>query len=147
MRERGGDFAILLDHFNRMYSEELNQDPLQFTDEAMEALSVYRWPGNVRELRNLVESLHLTLADTAVTIASLTASGLNLEGMTDAGDDQTVPDLEGEDQNLARMERSVITKAIQDNNGNLTLAAKQIGIARSTLYRKMAQFRIQRSFV
>lgn len=63
LRERDDDFSILIDHFNRLFANEYNEDLLQFTDETLAALSQYSWPGNVRELRNFVENLHLTSQD------------------------------------------------------------------------------------
>jgi len=138
---------ILLEHVNGLFAEELRQEPLQFTSEAREALSTYRWPGNVRELRNLVESLHLTTQAGVVTLDDLISSGVNFSRADDSersglnsGAAQKMHDLE-------EMHRTMIKTAIEENNGNLTLAARQIGIARSTLYRRMAEFNIHRNFV
>lgn len=146
LRDRGYDFSILLDHFNRTFADDLDKNPLQFTEAAMEALSRYSWPGNVRELRNLVESLHLTSSQDTVTLTDLNNSGIYVGGPDTRDGDQRISGPADEAHGLEEMQRQVIKKAIQDNNGNLTLAARQIGIARSTLYRKMAQFNIQRSY-
>ena len=147
LRARGDDYLILLEHFNVLFAEELGQQPLQFTSEAMEALSIYSWPGNVRELRNLVESLHLTTQAGVVTPDDLSGSGVNFSRAneskrpgSDNGEGKKIHDLE-------EMHRAMIKTAIEDNNGNLTLAARQIGIARSTLYRRMAEYNIHRNFV
>ncbi len=147
LRARGDDYLILLEHFNELFAEELGQQPLRFTGEAMEALSIYSWPGNVRELRNLVESLHLTTQAGVVTPDDLSSSGVNFSRAdqskrpgSDNGEAQKIHDLE-------EMHRAMIKTAIEDNNGNLTLAARQIGIARSTLYRRMAEYNIHRNFV
>ncbi len=146
LRDRGDDIFILLDHFNETFAGELDRNPLEFTDAAREALSHYPWPGNVRELRNLVESLHLTLSQRTVTVADIIASGIYVSGTDGLNEDDRNATSAGEAHDLDEMQRRVIKKAILDNNGNLTLAARQIGIARSTLYRKMEQFSIHRSY-
>lgn len=146
LRERGVDIVILLEHFNSLFAAELGTDPLNFTEDALQFLLKYRWPGNVRELRNLVESLHLTKADAEVTLADVTSCCVEVEPSQGPGVDlQTVAPVGGA-ENLEDLECLLIKKAIQDNNGNLTLAAKQIGIARSTLYRKMELCKIKRTF-
>ena len=147
LRARGDDYLILLEHFNRMFADELKQEALQFTGEALEVLSAYGWPGNVRELRNLVESLHLTTQAGIVTPDDLISAGISLSR---AGDPEGAGPSGGvveETHDLEEMHRRMIKTAIEDNNGNLTLAARQIGIARSTLYRRMAEYNIQRNFV
>jgi transcriptional regulator with PAS, ATPase and Fis domain len=141
LRERGEDITILIDHFNEMFAEELGAQPLQFSDDAIGLLLGYRWPGNVRELRNLVESLHLTASSGKVTCHDLMARGIETDDAAANPQDET-----GQGNGLADMQRRMIKKAIAENHGNLTLVAKQMGIARSTLYRKMEQFGIHRSY-
>lgn len=146
LRERGDDFSILIDHFNRVFAAEYDESLLQFTGEALEALSRYSWPGNVRELRNLVESLHLTSPDRIIGLSDLVRSGVDLEGRGRIDDENGTFRSTGETGDLAELQRLTIRRAIDDTGGNLTLAAKQLGIARSTLYRKMDQSGIKRSF-
>ena len=147
LRARGDDCMILLEHFNRMYAAEFNQEMLRFTHETIEALSKYNWPGNVRELKNLVESLHLTTQESTVTLEDLISSGIDLNGSDCSERDGPRSEALGGTSDLEEMRRQMIKKAIHDNNGNLTLAARQIGIARSTLYRRMAEYKIQRNYV
>ncbi|MGI9464272.1 MAG: sigma-54 interaction domain-containing protein, partial [Aestuariivirgaceae bacterium] len=146
LRERGEDIAILTDHFNRIFAEDLGADVLQLTPQAMQFLSHYHWPGNVRELRNLMERLHLTSSRVTIDLADIIDSGLDVEKPHPAGDDEPDRMTVGDIDSFGQMECLLIKKAIQDNNGNLTLAAKQIGIARSTLYRKMEQCNIHRTY-
>lgn len=146
LRDRGDDIFILLDHFNQTFADELDRRPLQFTDAAREVMSRYPWPGNVRELRNLIESLHLTAAQSTITATDLITSGIYVSGAEGHSEGREVTGSADELRDLDEMQRRVIKKAIQDNNGNLTLAARQIGIARSTLYRKMEQYNIHRSY-
>lgn len=149
LRERGDDVIILLDHFNRMFAEELGESPLQFSDASMRVLSAYSWPGNVRELRNLVEGLHLTAVERMVSPSDLNNLGISVDGVDDgARGELRQPAVESgrELRGMEDMQRRMIKKAIEDNGGNLTKAARQIGIARSTLYRKMADFNLQKNY-
>ena len=146
LRDRGDDIAILLEHFNALFADELGNRPLRFSDDALDLLSRYRWPGNVRELRNLVESLHLTSATGQVAVNDLIAAGIEVDQLASPGDQGPATPQASEAKSFEQMECLLIKKAIEDNKGNLTLAAKQIGIARSTLYRKMDRCNIHRRF-
>lgn len=149
LRERGDDVFILLDHFNEMFAKELGESPLQFSDASMQVLLTYSWPGNVRELRNLVEGLHLTAVNRTVSPSDLNNLGILVDDVDpDAavGPLQPAAETGRESRDMEDMQRRVIKKAIEDNGGNLTKAARQIGIARSTLYRKMADFKLQKNY-
>ncbi|MEM7636139.1 MAG: sigma-54-dependent Fis family transcriptional regulator, partial [Pseudomonadota bacterium] len=139
LRERGDDSAILLDYFRHQIAKDLDEPPLEFSQAAMEVLNRYRWPGNVRELRNLVESLHLTSQAGVVDASDLLSAGI-AAGESDHSGTAVSPDPSQNLKDMATMEYLTIKAAIESNGGNLTLAAKQVGIARSTLYRKMQQF-------
>lgn len=146
LRERGEDITILIHHFNEMFAKELDAEPLHFSSDAQELLLGYRWPGNVRELRNLVESLHLTAISGNVTCSDLIARGIDVDDQATVPGDGLALGEAGRGNGLEDMQRRMIKRAIAENHGNLTLVAKQMGIARSTLYRKMEQFGIHRSY-
>ena len=145
LRERGDDASILLDYFRHQIADDLDEPPLEFSEAAVAALNRYDWPGNVRELRNLVESLHLTSPAGLVDAPDLLNVGI-AAGEPDCPGSVDSPDLSNGGKNLATMEYLMIKAAIESNGGNLTLAAKQVGIARSTLYRKMQQFDLKKSY-
>lgn len=145
LRERGDDAAILLDYFRHQIAKDLDEQPLEFSQAAMEVLNRYRWPGNVRELRNLVESLHLTSQAGVVDASDLLGAGI-AAGESDHSGTAVSPDPSQNLKDMATMEYLTIKAAIESNGGNLTLAAKQVGIARSTLYRKMQLFDLKKSY-
>ncbi|MEO9876610.1 MAG: sigma-54-dependent Fis family transcriptional regulator [Anderseniella sp.] len=145
LRERGDDAAILLDYFRHQIAKDLDEPPLEFSEAAMEALNRYRWPGNVRELRNLVESLHLTSPAGFVDASELLNAGI-AAGESDHSGSEVSRTPSDNLKDMATMEYLMIKSAIESNGGNLTLAAKQVGIARSTLYRKMQQFDLKKSY-
>ena len=142
LRERGDDCLLLLDHFNRNIADRRGVSPLRFTNEALGAMLAYQWPGNVRELRNLVERLHLLARNPLVAVEDLPAeigerqpidSALSIEADTHV-------------LSFAEAERQAIITALSAEHGNLSKVAQRLGISRPTLYRKMDQFGIKRSY-
>ena len=142
LRERQGDIAELTRTFLRQLSE-VHEIPLKEIDPSvLRCLEKYSWPGNVRELRNVVESLILTAPDDIIF-----AEDLPPEILT-ASPDFVEP--QGEDANdslsvLARSEFEQIKKVLQQTGGNATLAAKELGIAKSTLYLKLKKYSLDES--
>jgi len=127
LRERKEDIPLLVNHylldFNKHYNKALEVDSVLISQ-----LTKYHWPGNIRELQHAVER--------AVILSK--QSVLNQE------DFQLSPSFEPVEHentlNLTSIEREVIQQAIKKSNGNLTLAAEELGIGRTTLYRKMEEY-------
>jgi len=136
LRDRPGDIPLLVNRFIREFTQE-NEKTLQgLTSEAMEALSSYAWPGNVRQLRNAIERMvvlsrgdRLTLRDVPADVRE-TASG-------PTGDSPVRP---GKGGTLEDAERSLIVQALEATGGNRAQAAKQLGISRRTLHRKLNEY-------
>jgi len=142
LRERGSDCLLLLDHFNGKMAERRDVSPLRFTNEALDAMLAYHWPGNVRELRNLVERLHLLTCHGLVGIDDLPA-----EMVMHASIGSGAPmEAEGHVLSFAEAERQAVISALSAEHGNLSKVAHRLGISRPTLYRKMEQFGIKRSY-
>jgi transcriptional regulator of acetoin/glycerol metabolism len=125
LRARAGDVGILLDHYNSSLARKHGVPERVFGDSVRAALAAYAWPGNVRELRNLVEVLLLT-ASGAVSLAEFPPEIQDLE----AGAGEA-------DLRLDDVGRQVISRAIQTAGGNLSEAARKLGISRSTLHRRL----------
>ncbi|WP_035713833.1 sigma-54-dependent Fis family transcriptional regulator [Azorhizobium doebereinerae] len=124
LRERGDDVLLLWDHAARNAALRAGRGPARLTPAAEAALVAYAWPGNVRELRNLVDMLHATLSHDVVDVDDLppeltsAQAGAAPEGMA----------------KLRTVEEAAIIAAVEACGGNLSKAAKKLGIARSTLY-------------
>jgi len=125
LRARPGDVEILLDHYNRTLAEKHGVHERVFGPAARAALAAYSWPGNVRELRNMVEGLLLTGS------GEVTPEEFPPE-IQDAGDAEG-----GERIRLDEIGREAISRAIATTGGNLSEAARKLGIARSTLHRRI----------
>lgn len=148
LRERGSDSLLLIEHFNRKMADRKNTAPLHFSNEALDMLLAYRWPGNVRELRNLVERLHILSHHGFVGPDDLPAEFIEQQDHSaaaqsaDGGSEAEPAVLTFEDA-----ERRAVRNALAAEHGNLSKVAQRLGISRPTLYRKLEQFGIKRSFV
>ncbi|MEO1680388.1 MAG: sigma 54-interacting transcriptional regulator [Pseudomonadota bacterium] len=136
LRERGDDILLLLDHFNLRTAQDYGQQPLAFAPELEGLFLGYRWPGNVRELRNLVQRLHSVCGGRTATAEDL-PPGMIAEA---PADEPSAKD------RLQDAEKTIIIKAFERHNGNLSRVAEDLGITRPTLYRRLRQHNIQRVY-
>jgi len=128
LRERGDDVLLLAKYFLRLFNDEHKKKVRRFSASAISFLKNYEWPGNVRELRNRVQRA-IIMSD-ASTIEAL-----------DLGCDMELPELQEEAQPVIslreareRLEKELITSAIDRQNGNIVKAAEELGVSRPTLY-------------
>ncbi len=125
LRERREDIAPLATHFLERYAARYRKAGAVFAPEALGALQDYDWPGNVRELDHVIERAVLMAPGRTVGPADL---GLRAR----AGG---APSLE--DMPLEAVEAVLIRKALARHGGNVSLAAKALGLSRSALYRRL----------
>jgi two-component system nitrogen regulation response regulator NtrX len=136
LRERRGDVPDLAEHFLRLACVENDLAPKLLTAGAVEYLVQLPWPGNVRELRNLMERLAVLVPLESVSRDHvLEALQLSAVRVTSAG---PVPLREAR----ARFERQYILDRLAANRGSLQGTARDLGIERTNLYRKMRQLGI-----
>jgi len=133
LTEREGDVEALLwhfiDYFNAGAMTERHVESIRA--DALEAMQEYAWPGNVRELRNVVEYAFAVGEGPAITLEELTPE---LRG--------EAPDIRDDADPRAR-EIQRIKRALKDAHGKKNEAAKQLGMSRSTLWRKLREFRLE----
>jgi DNA-binding NtrC family response regulator len=133
LRERPEDIPLLTDHFLEIYGRKYGRAHLELDAEARRALSAYAWPGNVRQLQHAVERA-VILTESAV----LTADAFLLAAPGKPGADE----LALTTYNLETVEREVIVKALRHCQGNVSQAARELGLTRTALYRRMARYGI-----
>lgn len=139
LRERREDIALLLRYFCGKHGAE----KVNFDSGAMAALSSYRWPGNVRELENLVERLLIMRGGDTITLSDLPDKIRNGGAVSDvAPSPANVVNLPDEGYSLERLEREVVTYALERNLWNQTAAAKFLRIPRHTLLYRMEKYGI-----
>ncbi len=123
LRDRGEDSVLLASYFLKRFNDQFDRKLRGFTTEAIAAIAACPWRGNVRELENRVKRA-VIMADGA----QITGADLELA--------ESAPDADELDLRTARSraERTVIQRALAQSNGNLSIAAKLLGISRPTLY-------------
>lgn len=139
LRQRPKDIPLLFSHYMQRFSKENNIEVKQMDQEALEAFMSYEWPGNIRELMNVTEQL-VTLVDgkeiTLKDLPEIVSSRLN--GETGMAEDNH--SLKSEQH---KQEKQVIIQALEKHEGNKSKAAQDLGIHRTTLYKKIKDFQIE----
>src|SRR4051812_35645650 len=125
LRDRREDLEPLAEHFLRRYAARYRKPIAGLEPEAVAALEAHPWPGNVRELDHTLERAVLMAAGT-----TLRAADLGLKGTGGAA-------ARLEDLPLEEVERVLIRKALERHGGNVSAAAKALGLSRSALYRRL----------
>ena len=136
LRTRREDIPELAEHFLRLSSVENGVKPKRLSPRAVDFLVQLPWQGNVRELRNLMERVVVLIAKEVVGHSDLMGV-LNMSSA--AGEEGPLPLREAR----ARFERQYILYRLSANGGNLGHTARELGIERTNLYRKMKQLGIQ----
>ena len=139
LRDRKDDIPLLVRTFLRQFSQANEKEVADLTPEAMNALLTYNWPGNVRELRTAIEHGVVMTTGSKITVRDLppslrqAASATLPRGIsaTKAFGEKASP------LDLHETERKLILQALAATNGNVTAAAKKLGISRRTLHRKI----------
>src|SRR5437870_10062318 len=139
LRERKDDIPLLVRAFLRQFSKANNKQVVDLAPEAMNALLTYNWPGNVRELRTAMEHGVVMATGSKITPRDLPSALRQAAGATlprgisaaKAFGEKASP------LDLHETERKLILQALATTNGNVTAAAKKLGISRRTLHRKI----------
>lgn len=122
LKERAADVAVLAKHFLREYTKEYNAQARSFSEDAMRALTRYHWPGNVRELMNQLKRVVL-MSDTIM----LEEAHLDLPKRGDGK--RSLKSIR------ERSERDALLLVLESHSGQVSTAAKELGVSRATMYR------------
>jgi DNA-binding NtrC family response regulator len=138
LRDRIGDIPLLAEHFLAKFLAGSPKRILGFSPQAASAMQRYAWPGNIRELENCVERAVVLCRHAYIDVGDLPPAVL---GGADHHGEKGAPDhrrtLKGA---LAEPEKQVILAALRAGKGNRQATARQLGINRSTLYKKMKRY-------
>jgi len=164
LRDRREDIPDLAEYFLRTYRIKMGKKIQGFSEEVYQAFYTYSWPGNIRELENVVERAVVLCSGDRITLSCLpeelvrwnvqAARTLALSPKTAGApglspiiphhhEAPEVPHRALFRQTAAQAEADLIRKALAQNGNNRTLAARELGIHRATLYRKMKQYGIE----
>jgi len=132
LRERSSDIALLSAEMLRRFARKYHREGLSLSEDAIKMLKEYAWPGNVRELQHAIER--------AVIMC---------EGNIIRDDDFSFIQVRHDDfrqhnnYNLENLEEWAIHKALRKHGGNISHAAKELGLSRGAMYRRMEKYNIQ----
>ena len=138
LRQRPDDIETIIDHLNQRFAKKYGCPPKSLPPEVMQNLQRYRWPGNIRELQNVFEAM-FALSDGDCIDGTLLPPHIR-EAAVDSVLARDEPNVAATGR-LAEMERQAINAAVASAHGNLSMAARALGISRSTLYVKLAAMR------
>jgi len=131
LKNRGKDIELLANFFLDKFATKYNKSNLNFSQNTTQKLMNYSWPGNIRELQHTIEKA-VILSDGQIILSS------HCWPDGDNSNKKCVADT----LNLVQNEKLIIEKAIQKYKGNISNAARELGINRSTLYKKMEKYDI-----
>ncbi|UOE46424.1 sigma-54 dependent transcriptional regulator [Mucilaginibacter sp. SMC90] len=133
LRRRNEDIVILARHFAKLYASKYLKPSMDFDAAAVTKLKSYNFPGNVRELQYTIERAVIMADDSTLRPDDLIFSILetSTESVADA---DNIP--------LSALEKNAILRVIEKHNGNITRAAKELGLTRTALYRRLSKYDI-----
>jgi len=130
LRERSDDIPLLAKHFLKVYAKKYKKIIKDISAAAIKELIKYHWPGNVRELQHAIERA-MIMTENEV----LQPDDFHLKKSFGK-----VDELELETYNLEEVEKNIIKKVLTKNKGNISTASKELGLTRTSLYRRMEKF-------
>lgn len=139
LRARRDDIPLLVAHQLRRVGEELGRSDLRVEPAALERLVAWDWPGNVRQLENVVQRAVLSSRDGTVRLLDLPDEVRTSATSVPAHPVHARPLDELPVAPLAELERRAIEQALARSGGNVERAARELGIGRATIYRKLAR--------
>jgi len=122
LKERMGDIPLIANHYLQVFSKEYNAQARGFTEDALKSLSRYPWPGNIHEFINQIKRVVLMsdevmLDETTLDLPKRSEGRINLKSIRE------------------RSEKDALILVLESNNGQVSQAAKELGISRATMYR------------
>lgn len=130
LRERTDDVKLLANHFLQKLTQKYRKKIDGFSKEAINAMKAYQWPGNIREIEHVIERAVIITDNEQIEVTDLHFStkktAINLS----------------ESLNLEEAEKMLVEQAIQKHQGNISRAAKDLGLTRAALYRRLEKHQL-----
>ncbi len=131
LRHRTEDLGDLCEFFFEEFSKEFNCEKKSLAPEALKVLTAYQWPGNIRELRSIIRRISILSEDNIISVKDI-PEHLKMKN--------NIVSING--GNLSNKEKDFILEVLEKNDQNISLSAKELGIGRTTLYRKIKKYNI-----
>jgi len=133
LRNRSDDIVLLANHFAKIYSDKYIKPAVEFDRRAIDKLKSYHYPGNVRELQYTIERAVIMSDGDVLQAEDLIFSPIETAGLSSE---------EPKDLKLSTIEKNTILRVIEKHHGNITKAAKELGLTRTALYRRLSKYDI-----
>ena len=134
LRKRKEDIELLTNHFAKIYSTKYFKNNIRLSNAAMQKLEQYHFPGNVRELQYIIERVIIMSDNDVIEAGDIIFSPIESSFQnTEEQNNET---------KLSAIEKNTILRVIEKNNGNITKAAKELGLTRTALYRRLGKYEI-----
>ncbi|RYD80195.1 MAG: sigma-54-dependent Fis family transcriptional regulator, partial [Sphingobacteriales bacterium] len=127
LRQRGDDIILLAEYFADIYARKYSKGAIQIDNKAKQKLAGYHFPGNVRELQYAIERAIIMAESDTLTESDIIFSALENKETAAVND-----------TNLTLMEKNTIQRVVEKHNGNITRAARELGLTRTALYRRLS---------
>ncbi len=134
LRERIEDIPLLAEHFLNFYAKKYGKEIRSFSSQLLSRMNKYHWPGNVRELQHAVERAVIMSKGAMLEPEQFFFSSPTQKSEKEGGE------LSLEHYDLETVEKIMIKKVLQKHNGNITKAAGELGLTRSSLYRRLEKY-------
>jgi two-component system, NtrC family, response regulator HydG len=133
LRKRGEDIPQLSKHFVRIYADKYLKPFLELDQKALDKLKTHHYPGNVRELQYTIERAVIMAENDVLQPEDLIFSPIESSRFSEE---------EPEELRLSTIEKNTILRVIEKHNGNISRAAKELGLTRTALYRRLSKYNI-----
>jgi DNA-binding NtrC family response regulator len=133
LRKRGDDIVLLANYFCSLYSNKYMKPGLGIESKALQKLLNYNYPGNVRELQYTIERAVIMADHDQLSEEDIIFSPI---------ESPAVAEFDAKELKLSAVEKNTILKVIEKHNGNITQAAKELGLTRTALYRRISKYDI-----
>ena len=130
LRERQEDILLLANHFLAKLNQKYRKSISKISQEANQALNTYSWPGNIREIEHIIERAVIITDNNEITLDDLHFSSKKATTTTSVN------------LNIEDTEKSLIKNALEKHQGNISKAAKDLGLTRAALYRRLEKFKL-----
>ena len=148
LRERGDDVILLAQDFLKRFGKQNGRENLSFDPQALKAIARHPWPGNVRELQNRIQRAVIMADSRRITCEDLEIAPASAPGEVgipfNAGTRVDVSQAGGLKEARETLERELVNQALERNDGNISAAAKELGVSRPTFYELMNKLGISK---
>ncbi|MEM1137980.1 MAG: sigma-54 dependent transcriptional regulator [Bacteroidota bacterium] len=138
LRDRLEDIPLLAEHFLLYYVKKYSKQVRSISPALIKRMQKYHWPGNIRELQHAMERAVIMSQGSVLDADQFFLSGASIQKQQDRGNEE----LNLENYDLEKVEKILIRKVLQKHNGNISKAANELGLTRSSLYRRLEKYEL-----